>query len=86
MRCLSAMTLGRIGIEAKTAVLALTELLRDREWEVRYHAALALGQMGTEAKTAIPGLRALVQDEQWYVARTATDSLRRISEQGAAAD
>ena len=39
---------------AKTAVPALTELLRDRDREIRQAAAEACGTIGPEAKTAIP--------------------------------
>ena len=50
-----------IGPEAKPAVPALTELLKDKEWYVRQSAAEALGNTGPEAKAATAALKGIAQ-------------------------
>ena len=41
-------------LEAKAAVPALAEMLKDRDWKVRRTAIEALGKIGPEAKAAVP--------------------------------
>ena len=41
---------------------ALTELLKDKDGNVRFHAAVALQTFGPEAKVAVPLLAGLVRD------------------------
>src|SRR5262245_41372105 len=48
------LTLGEMGVDAKVAVPALIEALKDKE--LRYSAAIALGDIGPDAKAAVPAL------------------------------
>src|SRR4051794_20348249 len=50
----AAYALSQMGPEAKPAVPALTEALKDEEGEVRMLAAEALGRIGPGAAAAIP--------------------------------
>ena len=63
VRLSAALALGEIGPEAKTAVPALTELLKDKDSNVQWAAARALGKIGPEAKMATPALTELLKDE-----------------------
>jgi HEAT repeat protein len=65
-----------MGPEAKTAVPALTELLKDDDEWVRRAAAWALGKIGPEAKTATPALTELLRDK--WVRQTAASTLGNI--------
>ena len=55
-RAMAAMTLGKMGPSAKTAVSGLAEAVLDRNLNVRYFAAEALKAVGPEAKAAVPAL------------------------------
>jgi len=74
----AAYALGKMGPEAKMAIPALTELLRDKDTEVRQAAAYALGAMGPEANTAIPALTELLKDEYEQVRKAAAEALKKI--------
>ena len=74
----AAHALGQIGPEAKAAVPALMELLKDTDSELRWLAALALGQIGPEAKAAVPALMELLKDEEEKVYREAAEALGKI--------
>lgn len=78
MRTSAAQALGQIGPEAKTAVPALAELLKDAESYVRSTAAGALGQIGPEAKGAVSGLIELLKDTESWVRSNALDTLGKI--------
>jgi HEAT repeat protein len=71
--------LGQIGPEAKAAVPALIELLRDQYDDIRRNAIEALGRIGPEAKTAVPALRAALQDEEASVRQKAAQALKLIT-------
>ena len=58
----AVVALGKIGPEAKDAVPALTELLNDKNENVRSAAAIALGGIGPAAKSAVPALTKLLKD------------------------
>ena len=79
VRQAAAKALGKIGPEAKTAIPALTELLKDKE--VRLDVAEALGKIGPEAKTAVPALTELLKDEKQQVQDAATEALKKIREE-----
>ena len=63
------MAVGNIGREAKPAVPALHDLLKDKIVAVRLDAAEALGKIGPEAKTAIPALTELLKDKEGMYGR-----------------
>jgi HEAT repeat protein len=73
-----------MGREAKTAVPALTDLLREkgtaaRGWSpVRGVAAEVLGHVGPEAEPAIPALTELLRDEDEEVREAAAEALGKI--------
>ncbi|MHB1033611.1 MAG: HEAT repeat domain-containing protein [Pirellulales bacterium] len=75
IRPAAARALGQIG---PAAIPALTELLRDKDWEVRCFAAEALGKIGSEAKMAIPALTALLKDKNPNVRVAAAEALGGI--------
>ena len=77
----AASALGGMGAEAKTAVPALTELLKDEDDQVRRAAASALGWIGTGAKTAIPALTELVKDRNGQVRYDAITALGKTGSQ-----
>jgi hypothetical protein len=68
--------LGAIGPEAKAAVPALIECMKDEE--LRPMAILALGSMGPEARAAIPELIAALKDRDDRVRSRAAAALSRI--------
>jgi len=67
-----------IGPEAKVAVPALIEALKDHDPAVRRNAAWALGDIGPEAKAAIPTLIELLKDHDQRVHRDAAAALGMI--------
>lgn len=71
-------SLGEIGPNAKTAVPALTESLKDKECYVRSDAALALREIGPEARTAIPALTELLNDKDQWVQLAAAEGVAKI--------
>jgi len=73
----------RIGPEAKTAVPALTELLKDTD--SRRTAAEALGRIGPEAKAAVPALTELLKDTDAAVQLHAALALLVIGPENSAA-
>lgn len=62
----AVVALGKMGAEAKEAVLDLIQLLDEdpsKAGPIRFHAATALGQIGGEAKGAVPALVKLLNDK-----------------------
>jgi len=55
-RAMAAMTLGKMGPNAKAAVPGLADAVVDRDLNVRYFAAEALKAVGPGAKAAVPAL------------------------------
>jgi HEAT repeat protein len=84
-RCAAARALWEFGPEAKAAVPALTELLNDENWPVRWTAAEALGLVGPEAKTAVPALMEVLRDEDAQVRWAAALALGQIGHEADAA-
>jgi HEAT repeat protein len=71
--------LGRMGLEAKGAVPALLELLKDGSAQNRKLAAWTLGYLGWGAAEAIPALRVALQDTHEGVRKIAREALDKIS-------
>ena len=68
-RCYAADALGRLGPDAKTAVAALNELLKEEDWQTRYFAALALRQIeltGPEVNAAVSTITELLKDKDCH--------------------
>jgi HEAT repeat protein len=69
-----------MGPEAKAAIRALAELLRDRDGYVAIDASHTLGRMGLEA---VPSLAELLRDENPRVRELAVRTLRQIGSEAA---
>ena len=67
-----------IGPEARAAVPALAERLRDPDWTVRRQAAMALGRIGPDSQAAIPALEQLTRDADQLVSKAAREALQKI--------
>jgi hypothetical protein len=80
-----AFGLSRLGPEARDAVPALGEAVRNGEPLVRQNAALALGAIGPDARDAVPALTAALHDPEWAVRRQAALSLGKIGPDARAA-
>lgn len=78
----SAEALGLPGVDARTAVPALVEALKDRDPGVRVAAARALGKLGAEARPALPALSQALSDTEEVVLKEALQSIRRIEAAG----
>src|SRR5207247_1380915 len=61
-----ATALGRIGQDAKEAIIPLADALSDRRAHVRVAAAEALGRVGADAKIAVPSLIEAWQGRKSY--------------------
>jgi HEAT repeat protein len=69
---------GKNGPWTKTAVSVLTELLKDKDEQVRLAAAAALAKIGPAAAPAIPALAELTKDGAWGIQRNAAQALGSI--------
>jgi HEAT repeat protein len=67
-----------IQADAKTAVPALIEALKDANAEVREASVFGLGKYGPAAKEAVPALREIEQDPDPDVREAVTKALSRI--------
>lgn len=93
VRALAAERLVSLGGEAKAAIPALVEALRDSDRKVRNHSVVALGHLwwywgarGPEAETAVPALiELLLKDDDRYTRREAAYALARIGQRAKAA-
>jgi radical SAM protein with 4Fe4S-binding SPASM domain len=74
-----------MGPQAKEAVPALTDALKDGDATVRSGAASALGAVGPEAKPAVPALMELLRDKEQYVRVGAARALGSIGPEAKAA-
>jgi hypothetical protein len=79
-RFCAADALGWMGPEAKAAVPALANALKDQDILVRAAAAEALGKMGPAAKAAVPALNEALQDDSEAVRRYAEYALEQIGQ------
>jgi HEAT repeat protein len=84
-RIFAMAALGRIGPDAKEAVTALMDELRDLEASVREAAASALGKIGPHAWKAADGLAKALSDDNPKVQISAALALRGIGPDGSAA-
>jgi HEAT repeat protein len=78
-----ARSLGRIG---PSALVALTQLLDDRNPSVRAEAARSLGNYRAQAREVTPALIATLGDYDPQVRAAAANSLGRLGAAGAAAN
>jgi HEAT repeat protein len=78
VRAMAAAALGKIGGTASAAVGALTTLLEDAVFPVRFWACDALGRIGGPARPARAALEARTRDEHKAVRAAAVRALRRI--------
>jgi HEAT repeat protein len=80
LRCAAAETLGKMGVEAKTAVPALVGIVKDPKVNshVRFWTIRALGAMGAEAEPAVPALLASLRDRESWIAIAAAQALGKI--------
>jgi len=81
IRGAAASSLRAIGPEARPAIQALTQSLKDEFWQVQLFAAEALGSIGPEANAAIPVLKELLEDKQDVVRKAAEDALYNITQE-----
>jgi HEAT repeat protein len=70
-------TLSRIGPEAKAAVPALIEALKDED--IHLQVAITLGEIGPEAKEAILALIESFKDEDDYLRYNSEMALKKIN-------
>src|SRR5262249_50068592 len=77
-RLSAAKTLGSLGPDARPAVLALAELLKDKPYNVPATAAGALGAIGPEAKDAVPALIQALKVDYFYTRQASAEALGRI--------
>ena len=73
----AARALGKIGPDAKAAVPALTNALKEENIFVRHEAVSALGSIGPEARPAFSAIAALIRANQINRQR-GVDALKRI--------
>jgi HEAT repeat protein len=85
VRSAAALTLGRIGADAKQPVSALagigpalSQLLQAPEADVRQAAAVALGMLGPEARGAVPALAGALGDKATEVRWVAAEALGNL--------
>jgi hypothetical protein len=79
MRYWAAESLGHFGPEAREAVPALSEALKDPDGMVRMGAAYALAEIGPDAREAAPKLQEALQDPDKQVRDAAAYALPRVS-------
>ncbi len=60
------------------AIPALTELLKDKDVEVRFVASWALGNIGPDAKKAVPALTKLLRDKDRQIREVTAKALGKI--------
>ena len=84
MLCLSAaQVLAGTGLDGETtATRAVMELLKDKNWLVRYDAVEALGKMGPKARFGRAAIKDLLHDEDESIRRAATEVLKQIDKEG----
>ena len=79
MRYWAARELGKTsGPDAKAAVEALAEALRDPDETVRMGAAYGLADLGPEAKSAVPALKQASKDTSKQVRDAAAHAMKKV--------
>jgi HEAT repeat protein len=77
-RLSAILTAGELGPEAKEAVPALIQVLRDKnDWHVQ--AAQSLGQIGRAAASALPAFREAAKEDDPFVRRAAHSAIKLVS-------
>ncbi|HLY60651.1 MAG TPA: HEAT repeat domain-containing protein [Terriglobia bacterium] len=77
-RSQAAQALGQIGTDARVAIPALIEALRDPHHSVRFHAIRALGHTDPDRSLVIPALMPLLHDKYNLAAEVAADLLIKL--------
>jgi len=77
LRYWAAESLGRLGHQARPAVPALAEALKDEDKNVRMGAAYALAELGPDARDALHALQAAARDPEKQVRDAAAYALKR---------
>jgi HEAT repeat protein len=87
VRLLAVRALGQIRAEARQAVPALAELLKENDEDLRTAGAEVLGNLGDEAGEALPALltASKCRDDSGKVARQALDRIRKAPRSAAPA-
>ena len=80
MRREAALSLGKIGIKAESAVDELLYLLNDKKPDVRWRATEALGNIGLNNPEILSSLKAMVKDKCDYVCESADNAIDKITE------
>jgi HEAT repeat protein len=75
----AALSLGELGIDAKSAIPALIDALGDSDTMVRVAAVRALGGMGDEGIKAIPALIEVMKNDEVYLREQAAFALSNIA-------
>ncbi len=75
----AAYAIGGMGADARPAVPALIEALKDPEAAVRYPVCIALREIGPAAKEAVPALTETLDDRNDDVAAMARQALIKIT-------
>jgi HEAT repeat protein len=78
LREVAAESLGKFGVQARSAVPSLLALVEDKETTVRRAALSALAQIGPEAKDALPKLKSAFKDIDVEIRRGALAVLGRL--------
>ena len=79
VRARAAYALQCIGLDDRSAIPAIAELLKDKSDGVRYSAACALGLLGSRAESAVPLIIPLLKDKDEKVRRDAAYALANIA-------
>ena len=77
LRCHAAIVLARIGPEAKAAVPALIQALKNADSEVFGSVAMALGEIGPEARAAVPVLIQALREGNSQISKTFYPTVHR---------
>jgi HEAT repeat protein len=77
-RLIAVRLLSQRKADAARVVPALSEVLKDKDTDVRLSAAIGLGYFGEEARDAIPALQAARRDRDARVREAAGVALSRI--------
>ena len=78
----AARALGDLGVPSPAAIRALSEAVKDADWNVRYFAIDALGRIGD--KTAVAAVTEALGDKDSTVRAAATNTLQRLDPEAAA--
>jgi len=74
----AALSLAKLGREARAALPHLTQALRDENTFAHRHVAHALGEMGPAAASALPALKEKLADEDPATREAAAQAIRKV--------